>query len=103
MAGGTMSGNWAMGSRDMATSPRITMRIEITMATMGRLIKNFDMAAYPFLSAAGAAGLVSGAAAAGALGLNGLGLTTAPGRAFWVPSTTIVSPGFSPSVMIQSE
>src|SRR6266403_1288965 len=38
-----MLGNWAMGRLSMLIPPTITMTIEITMATMGRLIKNFDM------------------------------------------------------------
>src|ERR1700676_2820094 len=38
-----MSGNWAVGRVSMETSPTMTMRIEITMATMGRLMKNFDI------------------------------------------------------------
>src|SRR5262245_51000601 len=38
--GGTMSGNCAIGRRLMETSPAIVMRIEITIATMGRVIKN---------------------------------------------------------------
>src|SRR6202521_2643508 len=38
-----MLGNWAMGRLKMVIVPTITMTIEITMATMGRLIKNFDM------------------------------------------------------------
>src|SRR5215831_836257 len=34
-----------MGSCTIAMTPRITMRMEMTMATMGRLMKNVDMAA----------------------------------------------------------
>ena len=60
ISGGTMFGNWAMGRSDMATRPTITMRIEITMATMGRLMKNRDMAAYLF-----SARMAGGAAAGG--------------------------------------
>src|SRR3954464_7219379 len=37
-----MSGNWATGSRPMATSPPRTVTIAMTMATMGRLTKNAD-------------------------------------------------------------
>src|SRR5262245_62078974 len=33
-----------MGSCTIATTPRITMRMEMTMATMGRLMKNLAMA-----------------------------------------------------------
>src|SRR5579871_1622925 len=32
-----------MGRETIVTAPMITVRIEITMATIGRLIKNFDM------------------------------------------------------------
>src|SRR5512137_2040762 len=112
-----MLGNWAMGSPDMATPPRMTMNIEITMATIGRLMKNFDMTGYLFSAGAGATGFASvlaaapwaGAAAfaaaalAAASGSNGCGLTTMSGLTFWVPSTTTFSPGFNPSEMIQSE
>src|SRR5262245_46880102 len=38
-----MFGYSATGSCTIATTPRMTMRIEITMATIGRLMKNFDM------------------------------------------------------------
>src|SRR6266436_104431 len=38
-----MLGNWAMGRLNMLIAPTITMTMEMTMATMGRLIKNFDI------------------------------------------------------------
>src|ERR1700722_1292090 len=38
-----MFGNWETGRRAMDTAPTITVRIAITMATIGRLIKKFDM------------------------------------------------------------
>src|SRR6267143_4139485 len=38
-----MLGNWAMGRLNMLIAPTITITMEITMATMGRLIKNFDI------------------------------------------------------------
>ena len=37
-------GNRAIGSPAMVTAPTITIRMEITIATMGRLMKNLDMA-----------------------------------------------------------
>ena len=40
ISGGAMFGNSAIGSWTMATAPRITMMIEITIATIGRLMKN---------------------------------------------------------------
>src|SRR5271169_2199918 len=39
-----MLGNWATGKVRMVSVPTSTRTIEITMATMGRLIKNFDIA-----------------------------------------------------------
>src|SRR5512139_4079395 len=38
-----MLGNWAMGSPVMATRPTIVIRMAMTMATIGRLMKNLDM------------------------------------------------------------
>ena len=42
--GGTISGYCAMGSPDMATTPRSTVTMEITIATIGRLMKKRAMA-----------------------------------------------------------
>src|ERR1700686_941210 len=42
--GGTISGNCATGSRKTITAPVITKKIAMTIATMGRLMKNFDIA-----------------------------------------------------------
>src|SRR5260370_37068731 len=39
-----MLGNCATGKLRIVMVPTITMTMEITMATMGRLIKNFDIA-----------------------------------------------------------
>src|SRR5215831_8772037 len=39
--GGAMLGNCAIGSWTSAASPTMTMRIAMTMATTGRLMKNF--------------------------------------------------------------
>src|SRR5512144_587146 len=41
--GGTTSGYWAIGSPDIATRPRMTVMMEITIATIGRLTKKRDM------------------------------------------------------------
>ena len=49
-----------MGKPTSATIPTMTNMMEITMATIGRLIKNFDMATYPFSFLASAEGLPSG-------------------------------------------
>src|SRR5512143_2736950 len=43
--GGTTSGYWAIGRPDIATSPRITVTMEITIATIGRLTKKRAMLA----------------------------------------------------------
>src|SRR5580700_5140661 len=43
ISGGTMSGYCAVGSDSIATMPTITVRIAITMATIGRRMKNLDM------------------------------------------------------------
>ena len=48
-----MFGYSATGSCTIATTPTITMRMEITIATMGRLMKNGAMRA-PTSAAAGA-------------------------------------------------
>src|SRR5512135_3060145 len=41
--GGTTSGYWAIGRPDIATSPRMTVTMEITIATIGRLTKKRAM------------------------------------------------------------
>jgi hypothetical protein len=38
-----MFGNWETGSSRMLTMPTITMMIEMTIATIGRLMKKRDM------------------------------------------------------------
>jgi len=38
-----MSGNWATGSPAMATIPPMTVTIAITIATIGRLMKNLEI------------------------------------------------------------
>src|SRR5512138_1154310 len=43
--GGTISGYWAIGRPDMATRPRRTVTMEITIATIGRLTKKRAMLA----------------------------------------------------------
>src|SRR6266436_3507170 len=43
ISGGTTLGNCATGSPSSVTRPTMTMMIEITMATIGRLMKNLDM------------------------------------------------------------
>src|SRR5436190_2080024 len=43
ICGGMMSGNWAIGSVCIATSPPSTVTMAMTMATIGRLMKNRDI------------------------------------------------------------
>src|SRR5471030_774156 len=62
-SGGTILGNCATGSPRRQTRPTITVRTAMTIATIGRLMKNFDMA--------GAGGDLGGGR--GSDGLVGLG------------------------------
>src|SRR5882724_8349773 len=48
ISGGTMLGNCATGRVVMVTAPTITIRMEITIATIGRLMKNFDINSLSF-------------------------------------------------------
>src|SRR4029079_6291629 len=77
--GGTISGNCAMGNVRIDTRPDSTVKIAITIATMGRLMKNFGTGHSPF-----------------AVNVNGFGDTTSPSFANWAPSTATRSPGRSP-------
>jgi hypothetical protein len=43
-----MLGNCATGKLRTVSEPTNTMTMEITMATMGRLMKNLDMAIRPY-------------------------------------------------------
>jgi hypothetical protein len=78
-----MLGNCAMGRLKIVMAPISTMRMEITIATIGRLMKNFDMSGYLAFSSATSAAY-------------GFGFTFKPWRTFCVPSATTRSPGFSP-------
>jgi hypothetical protein len=42
-SGGAMEGNSATGSRRSVMAPAITVRMAMTMATIGRRMKNFDI------------------------------------------------------------
>src|SRR5262249_3635517 len=97
----------------------ITIRIEMTMATIGRLLTNLAMARVPgylgWLRAGGAPPAGAGAGGTGVVGVitgwvpkvaagsgsAGWGLTFSPCRTLSRPSTTIRSPGLSPFVTIQ--
>src|SRR5260370_32158474 len=90
ISGGAMLGNWAIGRAVMVMAPMMTVRMAMTIATMGRLMKNLDIGFYlPFASLDCAE--------------NGLGFTCAPGRTFCTPSPTTRSPGFNPSSTIHME
>src|SRR6267378_1544847 len=41
--GGTISGNWARGRLRMAIRPTMTVRMAITIATIGRSMKNLEI------------------------------------------------------------
>src|SRR3954468_22018177 len=43
ISGGAILGNCAVGRPSIATTPAMTIRIEMTIATIGRLMKNLDM------------------------------------------------------------
>src|SRR5213594_5106173 len=85
-SGGARLGNCDIGSCTMATMPMITITIEMTIATIGRLMKNLDMAIYLGSDFAVGADLASGIA------LSGLGLTVMSARTLWIPSATTLSP-----------
>src|SRR5260221_12612270 len=50
ISGGTILGYWATGRPRNATIPAIVMMIEITIATIGRLMKNFAITPPAFLA-----------------------------------------------------
>ena len=81
-----MCGYCETGSARIATSPAITMTIEMTDAKTGRSMKNFEITARPFFAADAA--LVASTAG----GYIGTGLTGAPGRTLITPSTMTRSP-----------
>ena len=77
-----MSGNCATGSRAIVMAPMNTVKIAITIATMGRLIKNLDMSHFPPEPES-----------------NGTGVTVSPSLILDVPSATTRSPTFKPLLM----
>src|SRR5438270_478517 len=42
ISGGAILGNWATGRLNTVSAPTITIRMETTIATIGRLMKNLD-------------------------------------------------------------
>src|ERR1700722_11663206 len=60
-----MFGNCATGRLAMATAPTITIRMAITIATIGRLMKKLDMDLDSFRAISESSALASGRAARG--------------------------------------
>src|SRR5262245_59719928 len=73
ISGGAISGYSATGSWTMATRPMMTMRMEMTIATIGRLMKNLAMAGtagyFDSLRAGGALPAGAGVAGTGVVGV----------------------------------
>jgi hypothetical protein len=78
MVGGARKGYCSTLSPCNALSPSKTVRIAMTMATIGRRMKNWATGYLPACFSSG--------------------LTCMPGRAFWTPSTMTRSPDLSPLV-----
>src|SRR3546814_6930767 len=76
--GGTISGNWATGMREMAMIPASVMTTAITIASRGRSKKMDE----------GMAHSLRAAAAAGTAGVTGAASTAIPGRTFWDRKST---------------
>src|SRR5579864_4348890 len=90
-----MSGYCDVGRVIIETAPTITVRIAMTMATIGLRIKNLDMGYLP-----AARGAACGAEADS--GFTICGLTRAPSRSFWRLSTITMASDGRPSSMTQS-
>ena len=88
MVGGARKGYCSKLSRMSVETPRSTIRIEITIATIGRRMKNWATDYSAFAVPAGVGGVADAAS----------GLTCIPGRTFWPPSTMTRSPGLTPLV-----
>src|SRR4051794_25797787 len=105
MVGGATVGYCATGRLVIAVVPSTRMNNAITHANTGRSMKNLDMVEpHPSqgfegadAEAVGDAGAEAAMAAGAPGGVQGTGLTGAPGRIFWKPSTITISPAFSPS------
>jgi hypothetical protein len=57
MVGGEICGYWEIGSWTAEIRPTITIIIEITIAKIGRCIKNFDKTPPPYFLVVEASGL----------------------------------------------
>src|SRR5258705_8877810 len=75
-----------MGKPRIETRPTRTVTIAITIATIGRLMKNFDTGHSPF-----------------AVDVNTFGVTTSPSFTDWAPSTATRSPRCSPDATTHME
>src|ERR1700692_1777245 len=93
ISGGTILGNCEVGSDTSDTTPRMTVTMAITIATIGRVMKNFDMNYLP--AAPGVA------AAASATAGGSCGLMAAPSRSFWRLSTITSAPADTPELTTQ--
>src|ERR1035437_6518951 len=97
ISGGTMFGNCATGRLNIETAPMSTIKMAMTIATIGRLMKNLYMAQTwreNYLGGFdGVAELVSDP--------NGLGFTITPSFTFCAPSTTMRSPALRPLSITQ--
>ena len=96
ISGGASSGNCAIGSRNMATRPMITVMIEMTLQTDRPVDEEFGHGDLPRL------GLYCGAGLASGIALNGFESTVMPAFTLWVPLGDNLLACFSPSSMIHS-
>src|SRR3954447_4985997 len=93
ISGGTMLGYCEIGSVSIDTAPMMTVRIAMTMATMGLRMKNLDMVYLP----------AGGAASEDNEVVNSVccGLTGAPSRSFWRLSVMTSAPPARPLSITQ--
>ena len=94
ISGGTMSGYCEMGRFNIDTMPMTTVRMAMTMATIGRRMKKFES----IVRYLAVAGVVSGEGGGGA----GCGDTGAPSLSFCRLLTMTRAPGWRPELITQS-
>src|SRR5215468_10588485 len=83
-----------------------TIRMEMTIATIGRFMKNFDIDQRGCgFGVAGIYGVLTGAVGVPPADFSpkGTGFTSVPSRTFWVPSATTLSPALMSPEITQSE
>src|SRR6185312_12665726 len=91
ISGGTMSGYCEMGRFSIETMPMTTVRMAITIATMGRRMKKLDIAYLP-----------APPEAAEDAGIDvWCGLTGTPSFSFWILLRMMRSPDLRPDVTTQ--